>query len=208
MKKKIWIYLISLLVIPGLLLTVSCAKKTVKTDTAVSEAPSETGPAPTTETARPAEQGQDRQPASSPQAVRGRQTGEAGPTGEDVTREDTRPLVDVQRKVFLGELVLFEYDRSILTPEAQERLIKKAQYMKNHPNVKVTIEGHCDERGTGEYNLVLGERRAEAARDFLVDLGVPAGRLSTISYGEERPFVQGSNENAWSLNRRAHFVVQ
>ena len=208
MKEKIIICLMSLLVISGLLLTVSCAKKTVKTDTAVSEASPEAGPEPTTETARPAEQEQERQPALSHQVVRDRQTGESAPVGGDMSADNTGQLADIQRKIFLGELVLFEYDRSILTPEAQERLIKKAKYLKNHPDVKVTIEGHCDERGTSEYNLALGERRAEAARAFLVDMGVPAARLATISFGEERPFFQGSTENAWSLNRRAHFVVQ
>ena len=122
--------------------------------------------------------------------------------------ENARPPVEVQRKIFLGELVLFDFDRSILTPEAQERLAKKAKYLKDHPDVKVIIEGHCDERGTNEYNLALGERRAEAAKAFLVDLGIAAFRLTTISYGEERPFVKGRYESAWSLNRRAHFVIE
>ncbi|MCU0604781.1 MAG: OmpA family protein, partial [Desulfobacterales bacterium] len=80
--------------------------------------------------------------------------------------------------------------------------------LKANPNVKVTIEGHCDDRGTNEYNLALGEARARSAKAFLVDMGVPAARMATISYGEERPAVRGDTEEAWVKNRRAHFVIE
>ena len=109
---------------------------------------------------------------------------------------------------FTEELVLFDYDSSVLTPTAQGHMQSKAAYLKANSNAKVIIEGHCDERGTPEYNLALGERRAEAAKAFLVDLGVSSSRLTTISYGEERPFAMGHDEGAWSYNRRAHFVVE
>ena len=122
------------------------------------------------------------------------------------------PMLDCNQFIIsdenTGELVLFDYDSSVLTPEAQERLTKKAKWLKDNPNEKIVIEGHCDERGSVEYNLALGERRAEAAKSFLVDMGITASRLTTISYGKERPFVKGHYESAWSLNRRAHFVIE
>ena len=83
----------------------------------------------------------------------------------------------------------------------------KAEWLINNPDVRVTIEGHCDERGTNEYNIALGDRRAEAAKAFLVDLGVPAGNLTSISYGEERPVDPGNSEEARAKNRRCHFVL-
>jgi peptidoglycan-associated lipoprotein len=113
-----------------------------------------------------------------------------------------------ERAAFENEDIYFSYDSSALTSQAQEILRKKAAFLRANPNVKVTIEGHCDDRGTNEYNLALGEARARSAKAFLVDLGIPAARLATISYGEERPAVKGSGEDAWARNRRAHFVVE
>lgn len=103
--------------------------------------------------------------------------------------------------------VFFELDSSDLTPEGQKALDDNAGLMKRYPNWTVTIEGHCDERGTAEYNLALGERRATSARAYLVSLGIPADRLKTVSYGKEFPFDPGHDENAWAKNRRAHFVI-
>ncbi len=108
---------------------------------------------------------------------------------------------------FMAEDVYFDFDKSVLKAEAQANLKKKAEWLKANAGVSATIEGHCDERGTNEYNLALGERRAESAKKFLVDLGVDAKRLTTISYGEERPVDPRHNEEAWAKNRRAHFVV-
>jgi peptidoglycan-associated lipoprotein len=102
----------------------------------------------------------------------------------------------------------FEFDRWDLTPEARRTLDELAVVLKSFPNLRIGIEGHADERGTTEYNLALGARRAQSARDYLVSLGVAADRLETISYGEERPLDPAHNEMAWALNRRAHFVVQ
>ena len=86
-------------------------------------------------------------------------------------------------------------------------LQSNAEVMRRYPTWQISIEGHCDERGTAEYNLALGERRAVAARNYLVSLGIPADRLKTVSYGKEFPFDPGHDESAWSKNRRAHFVV-
>jgi len=107
-----------------------------------------------------------------------------------------------------GSRVYFGYDEYNLDDRAQSTLSKQAQWLKRYPNKSFTIEGHADERGTREYNLALGARRAEAAKRYLVGLGIEEGRLNTISYGKERPEVAGSNESAWAQNRRAVSVVQ
>lgn len=104
--------------------------------------------------------------------------------------------------------VFFAFDKSDLTPEARDKLQQNADLLKKFPMATILIEGHCDERGTNEYNLGLGERRAAAAKNYLVSLGVNAGRIETISYGEERPFATGHNEEAWKQNRRAHFKLK
>lgn len=108
----------------------------------------------------------------------------------------------------VADRVFFATDSSEIDATAQAVLAKEAEWLKSRPNLKVTLEGHCDERGTREYNLALGERRANAAKAYLVSLGVPADRLTTISYGKERPAVDGHDESAWAQNRRAVTVVQ
>jgi peptidoglycan-associated lipoprotein len=106
-----------------------------------------------------------------------------------------------------GDRVYFAYDKSDITAESRQILEKQAAWLQKNANVTVTIEGHCDERGTREYNLALGERRANAVKNVLVALGVPANRVSTISYGKERPAVVGSTEAAWAQNRRGVTTV-
>ncbi len=106
-----------------------------------------------------------------------------------------------------SDTVHFATDSSDVDAEAQGILTKQAAWLQKFPNVRVTLEGHCDERGTREYNLALGDRRANAAKAFLVNLGVPAERITTISYGKERPLSTGSDESAWAQNRRAVTVV-
>ncbi len=103
--------------------------------------------------------------------------------------------------------VFFEYDKALLTDEAKGALNEDVAWLKASPQARVTLEGHCDERGTSEYNLGLGDRRAKAAREYLVAAGVDGSRIRTISYGKERPFVLGHDESAWRWNRRAHFVT-
>ena len=101
----------------------------------------------------------------------------------------------------------FDLDKSDLRADARDVLAANATWLKAHPSVAFTIEGHCDERGTAQYNLALGDRRANAAKEYLVSLGIDAGRIKTISYGKERPFATGHDEESWAKNRRAHFVV-
>ena len=103
--------------------------------------------------------------------------------------------------------VFYAYDSADVAAEMQGTLQKNAEILRQYPSWVVTIEGHCDERGTAEYNLTLGERRAQAARAYLVSLGVAAERLKTVSYGSEFPFDPGATEEAYAKNRRAHFVV-
>jgi peptidoglycan-associated lipoprotein len=103
--------------------------------------------------------------------------------------------------------VYFDYDRSYIRPDARNTLQANSLWLKQYPSVKVEIEGHADARGTNEYNLALGARRAQAVRDYLVTLGNSPGRLSTISYGEELPVCTERTEACYQLNRRAHFVI-
>ena len=107
----------------------------------------------------------------------------------------------------VGDRIHFEFDSYDLTNVAQQTLQDQAAWLKQYSDVSITVEGHCDERGTREYNLALGERRAQSMKNYLIGLGVSAGRISTISYGKERPAVLGSNDAAWDQNRRAVAVV-
>jgi peptidoglycan-associated lipoprotein len=111
-------------------------------------------------------------------------------------------------ELFLREVrdAYFDYDKADIRPDAREALSKTADFLKNHPSIKATIEGHCDERGSTEYNLGLGDRRANAVKQYLVSLGVSADRLSTVSFGKEKPFCMEHNESCWQQNRRGHFV--
>ena len=111
------------------------------------------------------------------------------------------------KSIFENEDVYFEFDSIRLAPEAQEILAQKAAWLRANPTAKITIEGHCDNRGTTEYNLALGEGRAQSVKAFLVDLGIDSSRLNTISYGEERPIDHAQTEQGWARNRRAHFVI-
>jgi peptidoglycan-associated lipoprotein len=134
----------------------------------------------------------------------------------EVTEQPAAPVEEVEEtaqeetptiKMPVLSDVFFEFDKSRLTDEGKQALAENARQLKEGSSMAIIIEGHCDERGTNAYNLALGEKRANTAKEYLVSLGVDAGRMQTISYGEERPFDQGHNEAAWSKNRRAHFAV-
>jgi peptidoglycan-associated lipoprotein len=128
--------------------------------------------------------------------------GPAGPSGPQFGPGSQQDLAATA-----GDRVYFAFDRADISAEAQQILQRQADWLRRYPNVTVTIEGHCDERGTREYNLALGERRANAAKNVLVAAGIPAARLSTISYGKERPVVPGSTEDAYAQNRVAITTV-
>jgi peptidoglycan-associated lipoprotein len=101
----------------------------------------------------------------------------------------------------------FDLDKSDLRDDARSALTKDAEFLRSYPDVRVLIEGHCDERGSTEYNLALGQRRAEAAKNYLISLGITAGRIDSTSWGKERPFCTEHDESCWQQNRRAHFVL-
>lgn len=125
------------------------------------------------------------------------------PEGDAVlTAEEQRAADQISNGV-----LYFEYDRFDLRADAQNLLRQKAPIMKQYPQLRVVIEGHCDERGTEEYNLALGERRARAAYEFLTNLGIPASQMEMVSFGKLHPAVQGGGESAWSKNRRDEFKV-
>jgi peptidoglycan-associated lipoprotein len=129
--------------------------------------------------------------------------------GQDSGRiysESEAALRDEARRVLKD--VFFAFESAEIDDQAALQLKNNAIWMRANPSVSVTIEGHCDERGTSEYNMALGERRADMAKSFLVKAGVRAERINTVSYGEERPFDPGHDEAAWAQNRRAHFVVE
>jgi peptidoglycan-associated lipoprotein len=185
MRKKLLISLAMVLVIPGFLFTVSCAKKTIRDDTAL---------------AQQAEDQAAAEKAKQEELARQRAI-------EEQRLKEEADSKAAARNMFLNEDIFFEFDSAVLLAEAQVILKKKAEWLINNSDVAVTIEGHCDERGTNEYNLALGERRAASAKTFLMDLGIAGSRLNTISYGEERPVDPGHNEEAWAKNRRGHFTI-
>ena len=122
---------------------------------------------------------------------------------ESVEIDGPQPGSQQDLLVNIGDRIFFGYDRYDLTPEARTQLELQARWLEQHPNVTITVKGHTDERGTREYNLGLGERRASSVKNYLLALGVASDRVSTISYGKEQPAVLGSNPSAWAQNRRA-----
>ncbi|MEA1945869.1 MAG: peptidoglycan-associated lipoprotein Pal [Thermodesulfobacteriota bacterium] len=185
MRKKLLINLAMVLVIPGFLFTVSCAKKTIRAETSLTQQAEDEAAAEKSKQEELARQ----------QAI------------EEQRLQEEAERKTAARNMFLNEDIFFEFDSAVLLAEAQEILKKKAEWLINNSDVTATIEGHCDERGTNEYNLALGERRAESAKTFLMDLGIAESRLNSISYGEERPLDPGHNEEAWAKNRRGHFTI-
>jgi peptidoglycan-associated lipoprotein len=148
------------------------------------------------------------------QAVEVKEKPVAPPPREEVVAKEQPPVVEEQPivresgpSVTLAD-IYFDFDRSDIRPDARQVLEGNASWLKANGRSRIKIEGHCDERGTTEYNLALGQRRAEATKRFLVALGIDASRLSTISYGEERPTCTDHHEGCWSQNRRSHFMVE
>jgi peptidoglycan-associated lipoprotein len=140
-------------------------------------------------------------------------TDDEAPTEEPVKTDTAAaepppaPPAETAPMAFTPETVYFAFDDYTLNSEAQNKLQGLADHLKKSQGTLVQVEGHCDERGSIEYNLALGERRAQSVKNYLTQLGVEAGRLSTISYGEEKPAAEGHDEGAWAKNRRAEFTV-
>ncbi|MBL0715730.1 MAG: peptidoglycan-associated lipoprotein Pal [Desulfosarcina sp.] len=170
---------------------IGCSRKVVRTEDTLSKAPG--GQAST---------------ADSGEGPGWREEDIASQPDQDLGSADeftTDAGVMMNRERFINEDIFFEFDSSALSAGAEAILRAKAEWMRRNPSLAIVIEGHCDNRGTTEYNLALGERRAEGVKTFLGDLGVPDIRIRTISYGEERPLAPGNDESAWGKNRRAHF---
>jgi peptidoglycan-associated lipoprotein len=198
-KKSITIIILFLSI--GLILT-GCPKKTV-----VKEEPS----------AKKAEElaAVERERAAKPEAERALKEKELREKEEAAKREFEKSLVakktpGIEGEVFESALlkdIHFDFDKYDIRPGDTEILKANAAVLMKNPRVKLQIEGHCDERGTNEYNLALGERRANSTKKYLISLGISQDRLSTISYGEEKPLDPGHNEEAWAKNRRSHFII-
>ena len=178
MQRKVWMVLALVLLVPGLMLMTSCAQQSAVEQDT------------TQKMAEPEESAEPKTEAM------------------DMDAEAAKRMAEQEMNQFLNEHVYFAFDSAALSAMAQSTLKRKADWLRKNAAAMVTIEGHCDERGTNEYNLALGERRAESARAYLVDLGISASRLSTISYGEERPLDPRQNEEAWAKNRRAQFKLK
>jgi peptidoglycan-associated lipoprotein len=197
MMKRKWIVLAMVLIIPAMLFSVSCAKKSVMTEPAVDTAAEEA--------ARQAEMEKQKEMERQKQLEEERLAAERAEQLKAEAEERERMLAKNQ---FLNENIYFAFDEATLDGQAQELLKQKAVWLQDNSDTSVVIEGHCDERGTNAYNLALGERRAESVKMFLVNLGIAASRMTTISYGEEKPVDMGNNEEAWAKNRRATFVLE
>jgi peptidoglycan-associated lipoprotein len=186
--------LIMVFLISGLSLF-SCSKKEIKSDGIVSKPPT----ANEDEADKAKKRVRIKEQESSEQELR----------EKALKEEEARRLKEASDKAhFESEDIYFEFDQYLLSDTAKQNLNKKAQWLKNFPAAKALIEGNCDERGSAEYNLALGQKRADSAMQYLVSLGISANRLSSISFGKEKPLDTGSSEAAWAKNRRAHFVLK
>ena len=184
MKRKIWLNVLMSVLVAGLFLTVSCAKKAVVSDAGTVKQ------------------------ASATEDPNAKAKAEAERLAAEKAAKEKAAKIAAARKAFENEDVHFDFDSSELTAAAKALLKGKAAWLTENASASVTIEGHCDERGTTEYNLALGDRRATSVKAYLVDLGVAAARMNTISFGEEKPVDTGKTEIAWAMNRRAHFAVK
>ena len=173
-----------------------CPKKKPATKPADLDVETTTVPAPAT----PPSQPQDIQQPAAPPVT---DTTESNP----LESSDLQVVNEELRRRGFSSDVYFDYDESTLTDDTRNKLSRNADLLKSSPQFTITIEGHADERGTNEYNLALGERRASAVKDYITSLGVAGDRVRTISYGEERPVCTQSEESCWSQNRRAHMII-
>ncbi len=188
MLKNALLAITLVMILPVMLFTASCNKKVVQTQPPVSSTEPQVQKAPD----RSAEEAEDARLLE--------QLQEEQLQAEAAIRE-------AAKTAFVKDNVPFAFDSYALSDKAERILHSKADYLHENPNITITIEGHCDDRGTNIYNLALGERRAETVKSFLSALGIGPNRLNTVTYGEERPIDMGHNEVSWARNRRAQFVI-
>ncbi|OGP97582.1 MAG: peptidoglycan-associated lipoprotein [Deltaproteobacteria bacterium RBG_19FT_COMBO_46_9] len=202
MKRTIIILLVFGFVLSSFLFTASCAKKQVKEQAPVID----TSAADRERAAKEAAERAAREAAEKERLAKEAAERAAREAAERAAREAAEKLRQ-EISAFESQNIFFDYDKAELKPEARDILTRKAAFLQANSDYNIRIEGHCDERGTNEYNLALGERRATAASKFISALGVSQNRISTVSYGEERPVDAGHNEDAWSKNRRDEFKL-
>jgi peptidoglycan-associated lipoprotein len=211
-RNRVWVGLIALVLCFSVAFLTGCAKKaTMKGEAASAQgqqavtAPESTGAAATQDDAAA------REKALREQALREQAERDAKAKADKDAADKAKKEAAAMAAAILKELQIpdinFDYDKYNLKPEAQEILKKGAPAYLKYRDYKLVVEGHCDERGTAEYNLALGEKRAMEAAKYLVDLGIEKDRIKTISYGKEMPLDKGHDEAAWAKNRRAHFVI-
>lgn len=209
MRKKLWIFIGLLVIVPGLLFTVSCAKKVVQSEPTVEQDISAQDAAADTEIARAAQEKAAQEEAARQWEMQAEEDLRQAQLAEEAAKEAEMERAEMAAmQMFMNEDIYFDFDSSALGDMAKNVLSRKAEWLRMNTDASVIIEGHCDDRGTSAYNIALGDRRAESAKAFLLDLGIDANQLSSISYGEERPVDTGMNEESWAKNRRAHFVVE
>jgi peptidoglycan-associated lipoprotein len=194
--------LVVLLILPAMVLMASCAKKKIYSE------PTSASQLSDDEAARARQDALDKQRNIDEQGLNGQGIGAGSGKSGKFGKGAGGGAGSVTRSSFVSEDIYFEFDSASLVAEARDTLKRKADWMRANPDVSVAIEGYTDDRGTVEYNLALGERRAESAKSFLADLGISASRMTTISYGKERPADPGHNETAWAKNRRVHFEIK
>jgi peptidoglycan-associated lipoprotein len=179
----------------------SCSRKEIKGEEVATKPP-----ASSEDEAGAKQRARIKEPESPDQGLKERTLSEE--EARRMKEEAERMKASAEKARFESEDVLFEFDQYILSDTAKQILDKKAKWLKDFPSTKVQVEGHCDERGSAEYNLALGQKRADAVMQYLVSLGININRLSTISYGKEKPLDPGHTEEAWVKNRRAQLVLK
>ncbi len=189
MKRNLWMNLMVAVLVAGLFMTVSCAQKTVVSDATTVE---------------------DQAKAEAAAAEKARIEAERIKQQdlEAQMAQEKAAKIAAAKNRFVNQNIHFDFDSAELSSMAKMLLKEKAEWLRANAMVKVAVQGHCDERGTTDYNLALGERRAQAARNYLADLGISAGRLTMVSFGEEKPLDPGQTEEAYRKNRRAQFVIE
>jgi len=203
--KGIRLFLVGLVIL-AFGLDIGCAKKTIRSDSPV-YTPSRVEPGPAE--ARPEAAAPEKEKKLAEESLREESLREKAlrekALQEEAARREAAAREAASKSVSL-EPVFFDFDQWSIREDQKEVMAKNSQWLKSNPNVKVRLEGHCDERGTAEYNLALGQKRAEGVKSFLEGLGISSQRMATVSYGEERPLDPGHNEAAWVKNRRVDIV--
>jgi len=192
MRRKMWINFMVVMAVAGLLMTVSCAKKTIVSDSTTIE---------------------DQAKAEAEAKARAQAEQERIKEQElqdKIAKEQAlkESKIAAAKNRFVNQNIHFDFDSAQLSSMAKMLIKEKAQWLRANPGVSITIQGHCDESGTTDYNIALGERRAIAVKNYLLNLGIPGSRLTTVSFGEERPLDSSSTDEAYRKNRRAQFVLK